>query len=125
MHDIVRSRANLLRLKHIGVSISIDDFGTGYSSLAYLKNFPIDILKIDQSFVHDMLANRSDASIISAIIHLANSLGMELLAEGVEQQAQADALVAMGCTAMQGYLYARPMPLADLRGALAAGTLDF
>lgn len=125
MHDIVRSRANLLRLKHIGVSISIDDFGTGYSSLAYLKNFPIDILKIDQSFVHDMLANRSDASIISAIIHLAHSLGMELLAEGVEQQAQADALVAMGCTAMQGYLYARPMPLSDLRAALAAGTLDF
>ncbi|WP_332878701.1 two-component system response regulator [Massilia sp. S19_KUP03_FR1] len=124
MQDIVRSRANLLRLKQIGVSISIDDFGTGYSSLAYLKNFPIDVLKIDQSFVRDMLGNRSDASIICAIIHLANSLGMTLLAEGVEQQAQADALVQMGCTNMQGYLYARALPLAQLRVMLAAGSLD-
>lgn len=124
MQDIARSRTNLVRLKHIGVNISIDDFGTGYSSLAYLKNFPIDVLKIDQSFVRDMLSNRSDTSIISAIIHLANSLGIALLAEGVEQQAQADALVQMGCTIMQGYLYAPPLPLADLRAMLAAGSLN-
>lgn len=123
MQDVVRSRENLLRLKQIGVSISIDDFGTGYSSLAYLKNFPIDVLKIDQSFVRDMLGNGRDTSIISAIIHLANSLGMTLLAEGVEQQAQADALVRMGCTSMQGFLYARPLALAQLRGALLRGAL--
>jgi diguanylate cyclase (GGDEF)-like protein/PAS domain S-box-containing protein len=121
MSDIERSRANLLQLKRIGVSISIDDFGTGYSSLAYLKNFPIDVLKIDQSFVRDMLSSTQDASIISAIIHLANSLQIALLAEGVEQQGQADALMAIGCGTMQGYLYARPMPLASLWPLLAAG----
>ncbi|MES2321385.1 MAG: EAL domain-containing protein [Pseudomonadota bacterium] len=121
MSDIERSRANLLQLKRTGVSISIDDFGTGYSSLAYLKNFPIDVLKIDQSFVRDMLNNTQDASIISAIIHLANSLHIALLAEGVEQEGQAVALMAMGCCTMQGYFYARPMPLEVLWPLLAAG----
>ena len=121
MSDIERSRANLLQLKRTGVSISIDDFGTGYSSLSYLKNFPIDVLKIDQSFVRDMLNNTQDASIISAIIHLANSLHIALVAEGVEQEAQAIALMAMGCCTMQGYFYARPMPLEVLWPQLAAG----
>ncbi|WP_426173646.1 two-component system response regulator [Massilia sp. TWR1-2-2] len=121
MRDIDRSRANLLQLKRTGVIISIDDFGTGYSSLAYLKNFPIDVLKIDQSFVRDMLSNTQDASIISAIIHLAGSLRIALVAEGVEQEGQADALMAMGCNTMQGYLYARPMALASFWPMLLAG----
>ena len=121
MRDIAGSCANLLRLKEIGVSISIDDFGTGYSSLAYLKNFPIDVLKIDQSFVRDMLDSKSDVAIISAIIHLANSLGLELLAEGVELEAQSAALLALGCPFMQGYLFAKPAPLEQLLGCLRAG----
>ena len=124
MSDIERSRANLLQLKRTGVSISIDDFGTGYSSLSYLKNFPIDVIKIDQSFVRDMLNNTQDASIISAIIHLANSLQIALVAEGVEQEGQADALAALGCSTMQGYLFARPIPLASLWPLLEAGRVS-
>jgi diguanylate cyclase (GGDEF)-like protein/PAS domain S-box-containing protein len=123
MQDVVLSRANLLRLKDTGVSISIDDFGTGYSSLAYLKNFPIDVLKIDQSFVRDMLENKSDTAIISAIIHLANSLALGLVAEGVELPAQSAALIALGCPVMQGYLFARPASLAQLQNCLSAGRI--
>lgn len=123
MSDIARSRANLLSLKRIGLRISIDDFGTGYSSLSYLKNFPIDVLKIDQSFVRDMLNNKDDMSIIRAIVNLAISLEIDLVAEGVELHGHADALEAMGCHVMQGYLYAKPMPLAQLRQMLAEGVM--
>lgn len=123
MEDLVLSRANLLRLKDTGVSISIDDFGTGYSSLAYLKNFSIDVLKIDQSFVRDMLESKSDTAIISAIIHLANSLSLGLVAEGVELGAQSAALIELGCPVMQGYLFARPAPLSQLQECLSAGRI--
>lgn len=111
--DVKRTQYTLAALQKQGVRIAIDDFGTGYSSLAYLKRFPIDVLKIDQSFVRDMLVDKSDALIIEAIIKLAQALELELVAEGVETQEQADRLQAYGCQIMQGYLYSRPVPFAQ------------
>ncbi|MGE6531014.1 putative bifunctional diguanylate cyclase/phosphodiesterase [Pseudomonas sp. NPDC077382] len=108
--DVRNTQFVLGELRRQGVRIAIDDFGTGYSSLAYLKRFPIDVLKIDQSFVRDMLVARSDAAIIEAIIKLAQALDLELVAEGVETHEQADALRRCGCHTLQGYLYSRPEP---------------
>ena len=119
--DIDNARETLFHLKALGVRISIDDFGTGYSSLAYLKRFPIDVLKIDQSFVRDMLTDKSDSAIIEAIIKLGQALGLELVAEGVETQEQADALLGQGCQIMQGYLYCRPIPFAQICSFLSSG----
>jgi EAL domain-containing protein (putative c-di-GMP-specific phosphodiesterase class I) len=119
--DRYASRQTLAALRELGVRIAIDDFGTGYSSLAYLKRFPVDVLKIDQSFVRDMLQDRSDAAIIEAIIKLAQALGLELVAEGVECPNQERALAALGCPVMQGYLYCRPVPRDDMSRLLADG----
>ncbi|UTH72975.1 EAL domain-containing protein [Chromobacterium sp. IIBBL 290-4] len=110
----------LSELKTLGVSIAIDDFGTGYSSLAYLKQFPIDVLKIDQSFVRDMLEDRSDAAIVAAIVNMAQGLELQLVAEGVERPEQESALLCLGCRVMQGYLYGRPMPAGELEQSLNA-----
>jgi diguanylate cyclase (GGDEF)-like protein len=109
----------LSALKALGVRVSLDDFGTGYSSLAYLKRFRVDVLKIDQSFVRTMLEDESDAAIVATIIKLAEVLGLELVAEGVETQAQAQALLSLGCHVMQGYLYCRPMPFSGLAAVFA------
>jgi len=109
-HDIAMASDVLNELKAMGVHIAIDDFGTGYSSLTYLKSLPIDVLKIDQSFVRDMLTDSSDAAIIEAIIRMAQALGLSLIAEGVEEIEQSNKLLAFGCSVMQGYLYCRPMP---------------
>lgn len=100
----------LRRLKEIGVIISVDDFGTGYSSLSYIKQFPIDVLKIDQSFVRDILMNAKDAAITTTIIHLGQNLGMEVIAEGVENKAQVDFLIKANCQKAQGYYYSKPVP---------------
>lgn len=112
--DMDQTKALLDELKHMGVRIAIDDFGTGYSSLSYLKRLPIDILKIDQSFVRDMLTDRSDAAIIEAIVRMGQALDLELVAEGVECREQSLQLLALGCELMQGYLYCRPMPFEQL-----------
>ena len=99
----------LQQLKQIGTSIAVDDFGTGYSSLAYLKRFPIDVLKIDHSFVRDLGEDADDAAICASILALARALRMEVIAEGVESPVQLDFLTDHGCRYVQGYLFAKPM----------------
>ncbi|HSH57587.1 MAG TPA: EAL domain-containing protein [Halomonas sp.] len=104
------ARAKMLRLSERGVRFSLDDFGTGYSSLSYLKRLPLAQLKIDQSFVSDLLEEQASAAIVTSIISLARSLELEVIAEGVETEAQRDWLISHGCTRFQGYLFSRPQP---------------
>jgi diguanylate cyclase (GGDEF)-like protein/PAS domain S-box-containing protein len=104
----------LKSLKEIGLTISVDDFGTGYSSLSYLKKFPIDVLKIDQSFIKDILTNEKDAAITTTIIHLGRSLGLEVIAEGVENREQMEFLLNAHCHKAQGYFFARPLKVEDI-----------
>ncbi len=101
-------------LRALGVDLSIDDFGTGYSSLAYLNRFPINKLKIDRSFVHDMLTDATDLALTLAIVELGHTLGLQVVAEGVEHEEEAALLRDGGCDELQGYLIARPMPARDL-----------
>jgi diguanylate cyclase (GGDEF)-like protein/PAS domain S-box-containing protein len=107
MDGIVRKMS---ALQALGVSISLDDFGTGYSSLSYLKRLPLDQLKIDQSFVRNILTDANDAAIARMVVSLADTLDIEAIAEGVETEAQREALAQLGCHAYQGYLFGRPMP---------------
>jgi len=100
----------LAELRRRGFRIALDDFGTGYSSLGYLRRFPLDTLKIDRAFVRDVAENAGDAAIVSAVVSLARSLGLEPLAEGIESEAQRAALLDLGCELMQGHLFGRPMP---------------
>ena len=113
MDNVDNTQSKLIKLKRVGVSISIDDFGTGYSSLAYLKKFDIDVMKIDMSFVTDMLENKHDYEIVKTIISLGHSMDLELIAEGVEEEGQRLALLELGCKAGQGYLFSKPVPLED------------
>jgi EAL domain-containing protein (putative c-di-GMP-specific phosphodiesterase class I) len=108
MVDPERAGASLARLRSAGVSIAIDDFGTGHSSLRVLAGMPVDVLKIDRSFVRALATSRSDRSIVQATIMLARSLGLYTVAEGVENSAQVDALRELGCDAIQGFLVRRP-----------------
>ncbi|MES2160623.1 MAG: EAL domain-containing protein [Pseudomonadota bacterium] len=109
MSDVDSAIEILRDLKALGVHISIDDFGTGYSSLSYLRRFPIDVLKIDQSFVRELNVDADDAAIVRAIVTLAHSLRLQVIAEGVETDTQLDFLRSEGCDLMQGYYYSRPV----------------
>jgi len=108
----------LKMLKAMGARIAADDFGTGYSSLSYLRRFPIDTLKLDQSFIHEVVSDRGTAAIVAAVIGMAHGLGLEVIAEGVETPEQRTLLFQEGCHIMQGYLFGRPVPAVEFEQLL-------
>lgn len=120
--DVEDTIRKMVQLKAMGVIFSLDDFGTGYSSLSYLKRLPLDKLKIDQSFVYEVLSSANDATIARSIIALGNSLGLQVIAEGVETEAQREFLASSGCHYWQGFLFSQPKPIAEFEAwALAYG----
>ena len=124
MRDADETIASLRRLKDAGISLAVDDFGTGYSSLAYLKRFPIDALKIDRSFVSELKAVGDDASICAAIIALAHSLGLKVIAEGVENEEQIELLKRYACDEVQGYFFSKPLSAEDVEKFLTEYRAD-
>ncbi|BBI47989.1 hypothetical protein HORIV_04100 [Vreelandella olivaria] len=119
MHDIQAALQNMSRCQALGVSFAIDDFGTGFSSLTHLRQLPVSLIKIDQSFVRDMLSDQDDMAIVESVIYMANRFKRPMLAEGVETLEHAKALMALGCELAQGYGIARPMPAESLPTWLA------
>ncbi|WP_052353809.1 bifunctional diguanylate cyclase/phosphodiesterase [Neobacillus jeddahensis] len=115
LYNIDDAIEKLLQIKQLGVSISLDDFGTGYSSMSYLKLLPIDFLKIDRAFTSGIFKDKNDLAIIDSIISLSHSLGMRVVAEGVEDENQLNALSNLSCDEIQGYYYARPMPVPQFK----------
>lgn len=118
VHDLEDLIGKMNQLKALGVCFSLDDFGTGYSSLSYLKRLPLDQLKIDQGFVRNLLTDANDVAIAKMVVALAGSLNLSVIAEGVELEAQREALGRLGCYAYQGYLFGKPQPLAQLQAAI-------
>ena len=123
MRNVDVSIAMLRRLKEMGVQLAIDDFGTGYSSLSYLQRLPLDVVKIDQSFVRDIVTQAGPASIVRAIIAMSHSLDLEVLAEGVEEESQRKVLLEQRCDHAQGYLFGRPMPEEEFASLLSSHSL--
>jgi diguanylate cyclase (GGDEF)-like protein len=121
MSDAAATITVLTTLKGLGVRLGIDDFGTGYSSLAYLRRFPVDVLKIDRSFVNGLGNDLEDSAVVAAVISLADTLGFATVAEGVETALQRDCLVSLGCMRAQGYLFARPAGAVEAEAALRSG----
>jgi diguanylate cyclase len=114
MANVEQSLTILNRLRAMGLRLAIDDFGTGYSALSYLRRLPVDEIKIDQSFVKDMARDENDAAIVRSVIELGHSLGLQVIAEGVEDQATCELLQRLGCDVAQGYYICRPMAATDL-----------
>jgi len=125
MQDAETSTTLLQALKAMGLRLAIDDFGTGYSSLSYLKRFPIDTLKIDQSFVRDIASDPGDGTIVAAVIGMGHNLKLRVIAEGVETQAQLDFLLARQCDEGQGFLCSHPLSAEDFERLLLAGKAVF
>ena len=119
LQDINEVIGKIRALQKLGLQFSLDDFGTGYSSLAYLKRLPLTQLKIDQSFVRDILTDKNDRTICRSVIALGRSMGLRVLAEGVETQTHWQLLRADGCEEAQGYWFAKPLPLPELEQWLA------
>src|ERR1700753_599787 len=123
MHDSPHAALLLEELTAMGIRFAVDDFGTGYSSLAYLQRFPLAKLKIDRSFVENLLTSRNDQAIVSAVVGLAQTLDLELVAEGVETEAQRDLLTQMGCDHIQGWLVSRALPSEELARSFQSNAL--
>ncbi len=123
VEDLEAVSARLVQLRTAGVLVAIDDFGTGYSSLAYLRRLPVDTVKIDRSFIGDLALGGSATTLVASIVELARSLGLDVVAEGVETDQQAQLLRELNCTYAQGYLYARPAPAEEAARALDAHLL--
>ena len=115
MRDAAAALVVLQTLKELGVLLAIDDFGTGYSSLSYLQRFPLDVVKVDRMFVHELEEDNGGRAIVSAVISLAHALGLEVVAEGVETEQQLELLRELDCDYAQGFLFSRPVPAAELR----------
>jgi EAL domain-containing protein (putative c-di-GMP-specific phosphodiesterase class I) len=120
MGDVEYNVDVLRRLKELGVWIAVDDFGTGYSNLGYLKRFPVDMLKLDKSFVSGLGENPEDTAIVEAVLRLGRALGMETVAEGIETAGQLDGLRDLECELGQGYYFSRPLPAYEATNLLLA-----
>ncbi len=120
LHDVERSSARLRELKELGVKLAVDDFGTGYSSLAQLRRFPVDVLKIDRTFVAAIDHAADGEALVRAIVDLGATLRLTTVAEGIEEPGQAEALVSMGCGAGQGYLYSHAVSAAEFSDMLGS-----
>lgn len=124
LHDVDHTIRILQQLKTLGIGLSMDDFGIGHSSLSQLKRLPLDQIKIDQSFVRDLVNDNNDKTIVQTIIAMADSMGLEIIAEGVETEAQRAVLQSLGCTFYQGYLFSKPLPLTEFQHLLLTMTHD-
>ena len=124
MRDVATMSGRLRELRKLGVRIAIDDFGTGFSSLARLRWLPIDILKVDKSFVDEVDTDVQGRAMVRAVVQLAEALALDIVAEGVERATQRDALIELGCRLGQGYLFARPMPAPELAEVLLERRLE-
>jgi len=114
LDDVEKAGSTFREIKDLGVRLCIDDFGTGYSSLSYLRNYPFDVLKIDRAFVHDATRHVSGVSLLRAIISMADSLGLQVVAEGVETEEQLSLLCELGCGFAQGYYFCAPLSAARI-----------
>ncbi len=118
LDNLADAVAKMNALRELGVRFSMDDFGTGYSSLAYLKRLPLTQVKIDRSFVRDIAEDASDAAIVQAILAMSNTLGLKVIAEGVETEAQFQLLQSYGCRFFQGYLFSKPLQIDEFERLL-------
>jgi EAL domain-containing protein (putative c-di-GMP-specific phosphodiesterase class I) len=124
VQDVEIASRNVAALHGLGVQLAVDDFGTGYSSLSHLQRFPIDIVKIDRSFVAGVDGGKEEAALAKAIVRLAQTLGLDVIAEGVETPAQAQQLRAVGCELAQGFYFAEPLRADALRALLVRGPVS-